>query len=123
MIDHATRWLDLLPVFTLAYAGLGALCLSMERHYADLHGRGAAPTRELRRNLQLAGWSALILALASAIGSEGGPHGVMLWLGGLSGAGLALVLLLPYAPRLASQLAQAAGAGGALLFLLRLALR
>ncbi len=44
-------------VFALCYAGLSSLCLAMDRHYADLHGRGAEPPAPLRRRLQWgAGW-------------------------------------------------------------------
>ena len=51
-------------VFALCYAGLSALCLAMDRHYADLHGRGAEPPAPLRRRLRWTGWLALAAGLA-----------------------------------------------------------
>ena len=46
-------------VFALCYAGLSSLCLARDRHYADLHGRGAEPPAPLRRRLQWTGSLAL----------------------------------------------------------------
>lgn len=106
--------LDMLAVAGFCYAGLACLCLAMERHYADLRGRGAQLAPATRRRLRLGGWSALALALAWALRAEGGAHGTLLWLGSLSACCLLLIVLLPYAARGAARLAWAAAAAGAL---------
>jgi hypothetical protein len=118
-----TAALDNVVVFALAYAGLAGLCLAMERHWADLHGRGALAPQPTRRRLKAGGWAALALALGWAVAAAGGAHGVLLWLGSLSGAGLLLVVLLPYAARGAARLALAAAAAAPLAGALSLAWR
>ncbi len=109
-----TAMLDNLVVFALSYAGLAGLCLAMERHWADLHGRGALPPEPTRRRLKAGGWGALALALYWAVAAEGGAHGPLLWLGSLSAGGLLLIVLLPYAARAAARLALAATAAALL---------
>lgn len=108
------EWFDKLAVFTAAYAGMAGLCLAMDRHYADLHGRGKEPPPATRRRLQWGGWLALAISLAWAVKVDGGALGLLFWCGGLTGAALLLVLLLPYAPRHAARLGVAAGAATAL---------
>ena len=98
-------------VFALCDAGLSALCLAMDRHYADLHGRGAEPPAPLRRRLRWTGWLALAAALAWAMHSAGYGYGLVAWVGCLTGCGLLLIWLLPYAPHHAMRLGR--GAGGA----------
>lgn len=86
--------------FALAFSGLAALCLAMDRHHAQAL-RQPCPSTLRRRGLSGAGW----LLLASGLGwlavRQGWPMAVTLWLGLLMAAGMALVLLLSYAPRLA----------------------
>jgi len=96
-------------VFALCYAGLSALCLAMDRHYADLHGRGAEPPAPLRRRLRWTGWLALAAGLAWAMHSAGAGYGLVYWIGSLTGCGLLLIWLLPYAPRQAMRLGRGAG--------------
>jgi len=96
-------------VFALCYAGLSSLCLAMDRHYADLHGRGAEPPAPLRRRLQWGGWLALAAGLAWAMHIAGGGYGLVYWIGSLTGCGLLLIWLLPYAPHQAMRLARMIG--------------
>ncbi|MDQ1833530.1 DUF3325 domain-containing protein [Massilia scottii] len=108
----------LVAVFGLSYAGFGALSVAMQRHYADMHGRGQEAPPALRRRLQAAGAGALVLALAAALLKGGGGHGPLIWLGGMTAAALALMMLLAYAPQRVARLAQAAGVAGAIAFVL-----
>lgn len=101
-------------VFALCYAGLSALCLAMDRHYADLHGRGAEPPAPLRRRLQWTGSVALAAALAWAMHLAGGGYGLVYWVGSLTGCGLLLIWLLPYAPHQAMRLARVTGGAAVL---------
>ncbi len=101
-------------VFALSYAGLSCLCLAMDRHYADLHGRGAEPPPQLRRRLQWGGWLALAFGLAWAMHIAGAGYGTVFWIGSLTGCGLLLIWLLPYAPHQAMRLARVVGAAAAL---------
>ena len=111
MIELLSNFLANSLVFALCYAGLSALCLAMDRHYADLHGRGAEPPAPLRRRLRWTGWLALAAALAWAMHSAGYGYGLVAWVGCLTGCGLLLIWLLPYAPHHAMRLGR--GAGGA----------
>lgn len=110
--------LYLLALFALGYGGMFALSMAIDRHYADLRGRGAEPPLALRRRLRLGGAAALALALAASVHAMGGAHGFLLWLGALSGACLLLVLLLFYALRLAALLGVLAYACGSVAYLL-----
>ena len=109
-------------VFALCYAGLSSLCMAMDRHYADLHGRGAEPPVPLRRRLQWTGSLALAAALAWAMHIAGGGYGLVYWVGSLTGCGLLLIWLLPYAPHQAMRLARMIGVA-ALLAAVALAVR
>lgn len=110
--------LYMVAVFALCHAGFGALSVAMQRHYADMHGRGQEAPPALRRRLQAAGAGALVLAFGAAVLNAGGGHGPLVWLGGMTAAALALMLLLTYAPQRVTVLAQAAGAIGVVAFLL-----
>lgn len=80
----------------LCYAGMAALCLSMDRHHRQVWA-GTAPARQ--RGLRILGWLLLAVAVWPCIQTWGGPVGVVIWFGLLSAAALLLVLLLPYQPR------------------------
>ncbi|MEX0142881.1 DUF3325 domain-containing protein [Massilia sp. LMS1-1-1.1] len=109
MMELLSNFLANFLVFALCYAGLSSLCLAMDRHYADLHGRGAEPPAPLRRRLQWTGWLALAAALAWAMHIAGGGYGLVYWVGSLTGCGLLLIWLLPYAPHQAIRLARMIG--------------
>src|SRR3546814_12538000 len=53
MLSFATEW-------TLAYCGFTALSLGMDRHHADIHGRGSVPGKQQRIRLQASGPLALM---------------------------------------------------------------
>lgn len=102
----------------LAYSGFAAKSLSMDRHYADLHGRGAEPNPRLRLQLRALGWLALALSFTACIAASGWHIGPVVWCGVLSIAAWSATLLLQYAPRKAIQAAWiGAPALAALLFL------
>ncbi|WP_180698231.1 DUF3325 domain-containing protein [Pseudomonas crudilactis] len=92
----------LLPLL-LTYAGFTALCLSMPRHHDELLGHKPSPRR--RQGLMLGGWLLLGLSLWAAVTSNGWSFGLVDWFAVLMLSALALVLLLPYRPRLALALA------------------
>lgn len=92
-----------LLAFGLSYGGMAGICLAMDRHHAQVWRRDASPA--FRRALQAAGWTLIALAAVPCVRGWGGSVGTVLWLGWLSAAALALVLLLSYRPRLAAGLA------------------
>ncbi|WP_448106371.1 DUF3325 domain-containing protein [Pseudomonas azerbaijanoccidentalis] len=87
----------------LCYGGFTALCLSMDRHHAELLGR--KPTLVMRRRMKLAGWLLLAVSLWAAVSTTGWALGLVEWFAVLMLSGLSLVLLMPYRPRLALALA------------------
>lgn len=93
----------MLLALLLSYAGFSALCLSMPRHHAEL--LGAKPSARRRHGLALAGWLLLALSLLAAVAANGWSFGLVDWFAVLMLSALALVLLLPYRPRLALALA------------------
>ncbi|MGF6129428.1 hypothetical protein QF019_004656 [Pseudomonas frederiksbergensis] len=93
----------MLLALLLCYGGFAALCLSMDRHHADLLGR--KPSAKRRRNMKLGGWLLLALSLWAAVSATGWGRGLVEWFAVLMLSALMLVLLLPYRPRLALWLA------------------
>jgi hypothetical protein len=93
----------MLLALLLTYAGFTALCLSMPRHHDELLSRKAFTRR--RQCLKLAGWFLLGLSLWAAVSANGWSFGLVDWFAVLMLSALALVLLLPYRPRLALALA------------------
>lgn len=87
-------------VFLCAYAGLAAFAFAMPRHFSQAAG---GPSLQGRWQFALRGAGALLLAgsLAAAVVRDGGGLGSLLWIAALGAAGLALVLVLAYWPRLA----------------------
>ena len=89
----------LLLSLSLAYAGMLGFCLGMERHWKQLASpRLPAVARRICTPaggalLGLSGWA------ASAVWSS--AMAAVAWFGLISLTGLALVLLMPYRPRLA----------------------
>ncbi|WP_336335500.1 DUF3325 domain-containing protein [Pseudomonas putida] len=82
-----------------AYAGMLGLCQGLERHYKQVWNH-ACP-RALRVTLRGAGWLALLASLVLFAQAWGWAMGPVAWFGALSLAGMLLVMLLPYWPRLA----------------------
>ena len=100
-----------------ATAGFTALSLAMERHWEQLHGRGAPLPARARRGLRHAGAVGLLASLAACIALRGAGQGWVAWAGVLTLAGITLVLVLTYASRGVARL----GWGAAALALLSLA--
>lgn len=86
----------------LAYGGMLGFCLGKERHWKQLVNPRVPAG--LRRVCVPAG--AVLLGLAIHVASHVWPGGMALvgWFGFISLAGFALLMLLPYTPRLAVSL-------------------
>lgn len=97
----------------VAYVGMLALCLGLERHYKQVWGR--APARVLRVGLRVTGWLALALSFALCGAAWGWAMGPVAWFGVISLAGFGVAMLLPYWPRVAVWLSGLLPAWGALL--------
>ncbi|MHC8355749.1 DUF3325 domain-containing protein [Pseudomonas sp. LB3P81] len=93
----------MLLALLLCYGGFTALCLSMDRHHAELLGR--KPSARRRPLMKLGGWLLLVLSLWAAVSSTGWGLGLVEWFAVLMLSALLLVLLMPYQPRLALSLA------------------
>lgn len=96
--------MNALAAFALSLAGFAALALSLERHHADIHGRGSMPARGSVARLRLAGAVALALAWALHVAAQGGPLGTVAWVGTLTASAIAVALGLSYAPRAVQRL-------------------
>lgn len=83
----------------LAYSGWAALSLGMDRHYADIHGRGKEPDQRTRQQYRLFGALALVSTFAVSVSLEGWAIGAVLCIGLMTASALLLVLLLSYAPQ------------------------
>lgn len=83
----------------LAYGGWTALSLGMDRHYADIHGRGKEPQQRERNRYRMLGTLALLATYAISIQLQGWTVGSVLCLGTMTAGALLLVLLLTYAPQ------------------------
>ena len=81
-----------------AFAGFAALALAMDRHFEDLLGRGRKPGK-LRPCLRAGGALGLAASLLACLAADGATQGWVLWLGVMTAAAMAVVLLLSYAPR------------------------
>ena len=88
---------------TLAYAGLPALALAMKRHHQAALG-GKPPAARLRA-FRVAGWALMALMVASCLRLWPTGLALSMALGLVTLAGLPLVFLLPYRPRLMVRLA------------------
>ncbi|MDQ0143443.1 DUF3325 domain-containing protein [Cupriavidus necator] len=91
--------MNALAAFALSLGGFAALALSLERHHAEIHGRGSMPSRAAVARLRLAGAVALMLAWALHIAAQGGPLGTVWWVGTLTASAIIVALGLSYAPR------------------------
>ncbi|MHC8316103.1 DUF3325 domain-containing protein [Pseudomonas sp. LB3P31] len=93
----------MLLALLLCYSGFTALCLSMDRHHANLLGH--KPTVRRRQILKLAGWLLLAASPWTLVARMGWGLGLVEWSAVLMLSALTLVLLLPYRPRLVLVLA------------------
>lgn len=83
----------------LAFSGFAATSITMDRHYADIHGRGKEASAATRLRLRTLGWIGLLLSFMACIGASGWHLGPVLWCGILSIAAWTVTLLLQYHPR------------------------
>lgn len=94
--------LSMMGAAVLAYAGMLALCQGLERHFKQVWRR-TCPLA-LRRSLRGLGWLGLLFSLLLCAQAWGWAMGPVAWFGMMSLAGLLVVLLLPYWPRMAAGL-------------------
>lgn len=80
----------------LAFAGLAALALSLDRHHRAAL-RGPVP-RGRASPLRAAGWAGLALSFAASITLDGWNFGPVQATGAVTGAALAVALCLTYRP-------------------------
>jgi len=107
--------LALALALTPAIGGFAVLSMTMSRHQETL--TGTTLRRPVNRTLQAVASILLCLALAACIRHWGGPIGVVAWLGVLTAAAQALVLVLRYVPRMALHLAWLLPISGAIIWL------
>lgn len=82
--------LVLATVFALPAFGFGALAIAMDRHWRDLTGSRAGPSRRVAAGLRAAGAVGAVAALAIAVWNDGASFGITLWVLAMSaGAGVA----------------------------------
>lgn len=93
-----TGFIGFVTALMFACCGWTALSLAMDRHYADIHGRGREPSAGTRRVFRVIGTLALSMAYAICVTLKGWTIGAVLFLGTLTAAALLLMLLLSYAP-------------------------
>ena len=87
-----------LAILLLCVFGFAALAVVMERHREDLFGRPMVPATA--RSLRVAGWAALLLALAVAVRAQGWALGLVSYSGHTSlSAALVFGLLIVQARR------------------------
>lgn len=83
--------------YALAYAGMTALCLAMEKHYVQAM-RGADLPAGRKKCLKVMGWSLLALGILSSIHGWNPTIGIVVWSGFVSVAAISVVLVLSYFP-------------------------
>lgn len=106
-----------------AYGGLAAISFTMDRHYADIHGRGAEPDGKTRGRFRTVGWTGIALSFLACIAANGWHTGPVLWCGVLTASAIVLTLLLQYAPQKAIRLAKVGYPAAVVLALCGLLLR
>ena len=83
-------------IFASAFAGFGALCLSMERHAKQvLH---SIPKSAYRLTASTLGWALLVFSLTQSVQNYGMSVGITAWFGALSLTATTIGLLLAYTP-------------------------
>ncbi len=107
----------------LAYGGLAANSMSLDRHHADIHGRGKEPDARTRLRCRALGWLGIALSFAACVGANGWHTGPVLWCGVLTASAIVLTLLLQYAPHRVLKLAWLAVLGALLAAVILVALR
>lgn len=95
-----------------AVGGFTWLAQAIDRHHADMFGRGAEPARSRVTRLRWQGVLALMLALVACVQAEGWAFGVIYWAGLLTLSALTVVGAFAWAPRATPRLARVAIALG-----------
>ena len=95
----------MLSVVMLAFAGLAALCLAMDKHAHDVLKR--KPTLAQSRLRRGMGWGLLFVSLLLAVQQQGWAYGLVQWMAVVMAVLLVWVFGLPYQPRLLLALALA----------------
>lgn len=102
-----------LSVWPACVAGLGFtvggftwLAQAIDRHHADMFGRGSVPAPARVVRLRWQGALALVLALAACVLAEGWAFGVIYWAGLLTLGALTVVGAFSWAPAATSRLAR-----------------
>lgn len=86
----------------LAYSGFTSLCLAMNRHYRQVWQ--VEPSKARRLALRGGGWALLAASYAACLLGRSWSLALVAWCGALTAAGVALIFLLPYRPRIATWL-------------------
>lgn len=89
-----------LLALALGYGGFTALALATNRHHREVWNRAAS--RPARLFLRGAGTAGLAAALAACVVHAGWSVGPVLWLGVLAAAGIVVVPVLAFRPRIAA---------------------
>ncbi|WP_342166689.1 DUF3325 domain-containing protein [Methylobacterium sp. SD21] len=86
----------LLLCAALAFAGMAALALSLDRHHR-VALRGPVPRGRVRP-LRAVGWAGIVLSFAAAIALDGWNFGPVQATGAITAAALGVALCLTYRP-------------------------
>lgn len=89
----------------LAFGGFTWLAQTIDRHHADMHGRGTEPDRVRIARLRAQGYLALALALGACVVEQGWAFGLLYWTGLLTVTAWGTVAIFACAPRLSGRLA------------------
>lgn len=99
----------MLLAFAFLYSGFTSLCLAKSRHWQQVFpAQTLMISAPVHTTLQVTGWLQLILGAVCCVQAQGFATGSVLLWGLVSAAAFLLIMLLPYAPRLAAGFALAA---------------
>ncbi|MFJ5444990.1 DUF3325 domain-containing protein [Methylobacillus methanolivorans] len=98
-MSHTSILTAVMMGYTLAYAGMAALSLGMQKHYAQLTADAELPSSR-KVLFKTLGWSLLAFALLPVIQGWSLAMGLVIWVGLISVAAINVVLVLAYQPRL-----------------------
>jgi len=105
-------WPACIAGFGFAVGGFTWLAQAIDRHHADMFGRGSVPPPARVARLRWQGTLALAAALAACVLAEGWAFGVIYWAGLLTVGALTVVGAFSWAPHTTPRLAGGAMAVG-----------